>query len=175
MRRLSLVAGFAVLAAVAAGVLAAPAGAQSQTAQVTTPVFLYVDTVNGTRPANAKPRPIGCAQSNNFVRGEQVVFRSWGSEAQTQDILSTENVVYAYVKIPGQPNLKLNWGGHGRAGSQVWFWANAWNIPVDYPLGTLTARVVFKTEAGEFGTYDYTLNILPTLPGTKSASKSLRR
>ena len=129
-----------------------------------------VDTVNGTRPAGAKPRPIGCTQSNYFKRGEQVVFRSWGTEAQTQDILSSENVRYAYVKIPGQPNLKLNWGGHGVKGNQVWFWANAWNVPADYALGTLTARVVFKTESGTFGTFDYTLNIVPNLPGTTSKS-----
>ena len=98
-------------------------------------MFLYVDTVNGTRPAGAKPRPLGCTQTNYFARGEQVVFRVWGSEAATGDILSTENVKYAYVKIPGQPNMKLNWGAHGTAPNRVWFWTAAWIIPKDYPLG----------------------------------------
>ena len=35
--------------------------------------------------------------------------------------------------IAGQPDVKLNWGAHGTAGSQVFFWSNAWNIPADLP------------------------------------------
>jgi hypothetical protein len=71
-------------------------------------------------------------------------------------------VKYAYVKIPGQPNLKLNWGSHGAATNKVWFWANAWIIPADYPLGALTARIVFKTESNTFGFYDHEMTINPT-------------
>ena len=160
MKRLVLLLGAA---------LAMSAGAASPLrADTSTPpkldVFVYVDTVNGTRPAGAKARPVGCTQSNIFTRGEQAVFRTWGSEAATGDILSTENVKYAYVKIPGQPNIKLNWGAHGNTGAKVWFWTAAWNIPADYPLGTITARVVFKTEANHFGLVDYdvTVNPLPS-------------
>lgn len=124
-------------------------------------VFLYVDTVNGTRPAAAKPRPIGCTQTNVFKRGEQLVFRVWGSEAATGDVLSTENVKYAYVKIPGQPNLKLNWGAHGATTNRVWFWTAAFNIPTDYPLGTAQFQIVFKTESNKFGRIDYAAIINP--------------
>ena len=64
MRRLFLLLGtLAVL-----GALAAPAFAQ---VPEKLNVFLYVDTVNGTRPVGAKPRPIGCTQTNVFQRGEQ--------------------------------------------------------------------------------------------------------
>ena len=72
MRRLFLFLG----ALVVLGVLAAPALAQ---VPQKLNVFLYVDTVNGSRPVGAKPRPIGCTQTNVFQRGEQVVFRIWGS------------------------------------------------------------------------------------------------
>ena len=124
-------------------------------------VFLYADTVNGTRPAGAKPRPVGCTQTNTFKRGEQLVFRIWGSEASTGSILSTENVKYAYVKIPGQPFAGLNWGAHGATTNRVWFWTAAWNIPADFPLGTTTFRIVFKTEANKFGIYDHVVTITP--------------
>ena len=83
MRRLFLLLG----ALVVLGALAAPAFAQ---VPEKLNVFLYVDTVNGTRPVGAKPRPIGCTQTNVFQRGEQVVFRIWGSEADTGAVLSTE-------------------------------------------------------------------------------------
>lgn len=156
MRRLLLVLG----AAVVVGAMAVPALAQVPKVNV----FLYVDTVNGTRPVGAKPRPIGCTQTSVFKRGEQVVFRIWGTEAESGAVLSTENVKYAYVKIAGAPNLKLNWGPHGASTNRVWFWTTPWVIPADYPLGSLTARVVFKTEENKFGLYDYEMTINPNTP-----------
>ena len=157
MRRLFLLLG----AVAATGALAAPALALQGATPTTLNVFLYVDTVNGTRPVGVKPRPIGCTQTNNFKRGEQVVFRVWGTEAATGAVLSTENVKYAYAKIPGQPNIKLNWGAHGAQTNRVWFWTAAWVIPPDYPLGTADFRIVFKTEAGKFGQFDHSVTIVP--------------
>ena len=154
MRRLLLLLGLVAVL----GAVAAPAFAQVPKFNV----FLYVDTVAGTRPApGTPPRPVGCSQTNTFKRGEQVVFRIWGSVADTGEILSSANVKYAYVKTPGLPNLKLNWGAHGAASNRVWFWANAYLIPADYPLGNVTARIVFKTEENKFGLYDYDMTILP--------------
>jgi hypothetical protein len=150
-------------AAVVLSAIAAPALAQSNADPAKTNVFLYADTVNGTRPVGAKPRPTGCTLTNYFARGEQVVYRVWGSEATTGDILSAENVKYAYVKIPGLPNLKLNWGAHGAVGNRVWFWANAFIVPKGYPLGTVMTQIVFKTENNTFGRYDYELQIVPNL------------
>ena len=163
MRRLFLMLG----AAVALSAIAAPALAKSTVDPPKYDVFLYVDTVNGTRPSGAKPRPVGCTQTNYFARGEQVVFRSWGSEAAKGDILSSENVKYAYVKIPGQPNLKLNWGAHGAPTNRVWFWSNAWIVPKNYPLGTAATQIVFKTESNKFGRFDYELQIVPNLAKKK--------
>jgi hypothetical protein len=163
MRRLFLT--FGVVAVL--GALAAPALAQ---APDKLNVFLYVDTVNGSRPApGTERRPIGCTQWTNWKRGEQVVFRIWGSVADTGAILNTENVKYAYVSVPGQPNLKLNWGPHGAQTNRVWFWTTAWIVPADYPLGSLKARIVFKTEENKFGRYDYDMTIIPT------AAKKKRR
>jgi hypothetical protein len=155
MRRILVLLGMVV----AVGAVAVPALAQVPKLNM----FLYVDTVNGTRPApGTAPRPVGCSHTNTFKRGEQVVFRVWGSVAETGEILSSQNVKYAYVKTPGLPNLKLNWGGHGAVTNRVWFWANAYLVPADYPLGNVTARIVFKTEDNKFGLYDYDMVILPT-------------
>lgn len=167
MKRLMLVTGL-VVAACAAVV---PSLAQAADPPKKLDVLLYVDTVNGTRPVGAKPRPIGCTQSNNFTRGEQLVFRVWGTQAGTGDILSTENVKYAYVSVPGLPNLKMNWGAHGVASNRVWFWTSALIIPADYPLGDATARIVFKTEEDTFGIYEYAFTVVPALK-TASAKKA---
>jgi len=169
MKRLMLVIGLAV----AVGATLGPSLAQAADPPQTLAVMLYVDTVNGSRPAAAKPRPIGCTQTNNFTRGEQLVFRVWGTVAGTGDILSTENVKYAYVTFPGQPNLKLNWGAHGATSNRVWFWTAAVNIPVDFALGDATAKIVFKTEEDTFGKYDYAFTIVPVLKTASVKSKTL--
>jgi hypothetical protein len=124
-------------------------------------VTAYVDTVNGTRPAAAKPRPAGCTQTNVFKRGEQFVVRSWGTDVASGEVLSNDNVDSATASIPGQPALKLTWGPHGSAGSQVFFWSAPWNIPTDYALGDATLKVTYTTDAGKTGTFEYAFTIIP--------------
>ena len=124
-------------------------------------VSLYVDTVNGTRPANAAPRPIGCTQTNVFKRGEQLVIRAWGADLATGDILSTENIATATTSITGQPDVTMNWGAHGGATGKVYYWTAAWNIPTDFPLGQTNLHVVYKTDSGKTGVQDYPVVIIP--------------
>lgn len=124
-------------------------------------VGLYVDSVNGTRPAGTTPRPVGCTQTNVFKRGEQFVLRSWGSELATGDILSAENVDEATFTVPGTAPITLNWGAHGPASNRTWFWTNAWNIPTTFPLGDATIRITFKLDSGKVGAYDYVITIIP--------------
>jgi hypothetical protein len=138
----------------------APAAVTTATA-AKADVSLYVDSVNGTRPAAAAPRPVGCAQTNVYHRGEQFVLRAWGSDNASGAVLSTDNVDSAVVSIPGQPDLKLNWGAHGTAGSQVFFWTAPWNIPATFPLGDAVAKVTFKTDSGKVGTFNYGFTIIP--------------
>jgi hypothetical protein len=167
-----LVIGFAV----AASAIVIPAAAQAADPPKKLDVMLYVDTVNGSRPAaGTKPRPVSCTQTNTFVRGEQQVFRVWGTAAGSGEILATDNVNYAYVQVPGTPNLKLNWGAHGPATNRTWFWTAAWLIPKDAPLGESTAKIVFKTEEGAFGTYEFRYTVVPQLSTTakkKATTKS---
>jgi hypothetical protein len=123
---------------------------------------LYVDSVNGTRPAGAAPRPVGCTQTNVFRRGEQFVLRAWGLDLSTGNILSTENVDTATFTVPGvAAPITLNWGAHGAASNRVWFWTNAWNIPTDFPLGDVTIRVTFTLDSGKVAAYDYAITIIP--------------
>jgi hypothetical protein len=125
-------------------------------------VGLYVDSVNGTRPAGAAPRPTGCTQTNVYKRGEQFVVRAWGSNVATGDILTSDNVDTATVAFVGvAAPLTMNWGAHGAADNRVLFWTAAWNIPADYPLGDSVARVTFKTDDGKTGIFDYAFTVIP--------------
>ena len=122
---------------------------------------LYVDSVAGTRPVGVPARQIGCSQTNVYRRGEQLVVRAWGTDLNTSDVLSNDNVKEAHFSIAGQPDTVLNWGAHGTVGSQVFFWTNALIVPPTFPLGEATVHVVFTTESGKTGTYDYVINVIP--------------
>ena len=169
MRRPLLLLG--ILGTLVALVVAALA--EGATGPTKLDAFIYVDTVNGTRPVGAKPRPIGCTQSSVFTRGEQMVFRVWGTDSASGEILSTENVSEGYVTFPGMGNQKLNWGAHGPASNRVWFWTAAIILPADFPLGSGSARVVFKTDEGKTGTYDYQFTIVPALKAATKAKAKL--
>ena len=146
---------FAIGAAVGAGALAAltaPAFAQDPYPAAKVAVPVYADTVSSSR-GDVKLARV-CTQTNLFPRRARVVFRSWATDSATGKALTALEIRYAYVKIPGQPNIKLNWGSHGAVGNKVWFWTAAFDIPADYPLGVMAYRIVFKTETGKFGIFD---------------------
>ncbi len=139
----------------------APAGSAGAGQSGSLDLSLYVDSVNGSAPPGVAARPIGCTQTNVYKRGERTVIRTWGTDLTTGDVLSTDNVKEAHFSIAGQPNVVLAWGAHGATGAKVWFWTNFWIVPADFPLGETTVHVVFTTESGKTGTYDYVINIIP--------------
>lgn len=128
-------------------------------------IVLYGDTVNGSHPPNATPRPVGCTQTNVFKQGEQVVPRAFGYQLSDGTVLSMDNVATATVTIPGVADpINMNWGAHGPSGppaQKVWYWTTFWNIPVDYPLGDINVRMSFTTLDGKSGTLDYPITIIP--------------
>jgi hypothetical protein len=139
-------------------------GSVTPPAAVSTPTgtddtVVYADSVNGTRPSGAAPRPIGCTQTNIFKRGEQFVLRTWGFDLKTKTVLSLDNVTEAHFTVPGQPNVTLNWGSHGTA--KVYFWTNFWNIPTTFPLGDITVKVAYTLTTGGTATLDYPITIIP--------------
>jgi len=139
---------------VAVGALAAlavPASAQAPYPSPKVPIPVYADTVSSSR-GDVKLSRV-CTQTNLFPRKARVVFRAWAMSSTTGKPLTPLEIKYAYVKIPGQPNLALNWGAHGTAPNRVNFWSAAWAIPADYPLGVVPFRIVFKTEDGQFGIF----------------------
>jgi hypothetical protein len=141
-----------------------PATGTTPPAAVSTPtgtsdLVVYADSVNGTRPAGAAPRPIGCTQTNVFKRGEQFVLRTWGFDLKSGALFSLDNVTEAHFTVPGQPNVTLNWGTHGAA--RVFFWTNFWNIPTTFPLGDISVKISYSLTTGKVATLDYPITIIP--------------
>lgn len=135
-----------------------PAGSAGAGSGQSLDLALYVDTVNGSGPIGIAKRPIGCALTNVYKRGEQVVVRAWGSDLASGNLLTNDNVNAAHFSVPGAPDVPLAYGAHGA----VYFWAAAFNVPATYPLGQATVHVVFTTESGKTGSFDYVINVIPS-------------
>lgn len=103
-------------------------------------VFMYVDTVTG----GGSPKPsAGCAQTNLFQRGQVVVFRMYGINAAAGGVdLTSSNVAFAYVQVPGQASVKMAFGNHGTTS----YWTAAWTVPASYPLGEVDFSVHLTTD-----------------------------
>jgi hypothetical protein len=137
-----------------------PAASASTAPAAKSDLGIYVDTVNGTSPVGAAKRIVGCAQTNVFKRGEQVVIRIWGFDLKSGDTLSNDNVDTATATVPGLPApLTLGYGGHGTP--KVYFWSAPFIVPATFPLGDVTIHVAFKTVDGKSGTFDYPITIVP--------------
>jgi len=111
-------------------------------------VFVYADTV--TAPGNALGAGV---RTNYFARGASVVFRAFAGDTKTGRVLTDKDVKYFYVTIPGQPNLKLAFSKQGTATSSAWMWTGTWTVSADYPLGLVPFRVLVKTNAKRYGSF----------------------
>jgi hypothetical protein len=151
MKRL-LIAAAAVLgaAAFAATVLAAEAPPSWPPGKLQ--VFVAADTVTAPSSYGHVPAQIG-KQENFFPRTAGVMFRMYAVDLKTKKVLTAKDVKYAYVTIPGQPNLKLKYGKVGTAADAPELWTGVWSIPPDYPLGVVEFRVLVKTNAKRVGAF----------------------
>ena len=106
MKRILVILGAALVAA-ATSAMALAAEAPKETpfpAPATVGVFVAAQTVSVSSAS-------GGVLQNQFVRGSTVVFRIFAGETKTGLVLRPGTARYAYVKIPGQPNLKTSYRG----------------------------------------------------------------
>lgn len=150
VKRTVVILGVAVAAAaLSASALAAEAPKETPfPVPATEGLFVAGQTVN-TSSAN------GGILQNQFVRGATVVFRVFAGETKTGLVLRPGTVRYAYVKVPGQPNLRLTWSGPFAKSDPdaQWPWKASWTVPNDYPLGTVDFKVLVKSKSGKAGSF----------------------
>lgn len=157
----SVVAITAALASAAVVTSAASAGSPGQPAPIPTPVgvaqnpwpgkkfdvFFYVETVTANKGESVwgKAAPLGCTQTNYFVRGERAVWHITAVNTRTGNIITNADAKYAYLKVPGMENIGVTFTPHGRDPvTAPWTWTARWDIPLDYPLGLVPFQLVMK-------------------------------
>ena len=126
-------------AATALGQAAPPSWPPGGPAQV----FIWSDTVTADTGK----------QENFFSRLSTVVFRAYAVDLKTKAVITPVQAKYFYVKIPGQPNVKMTYGKQGTAKNAPYLWTGKWTIPTDYKLGVVDFSVLVHTKTRHHGVF----------------------
>jgi hypothetical protein len=129
----------AVFAATALGQAAPPSWPPGGPAQV----FIWSDTVTADTGK----------QENFFSRLSTVVFRAYAVDLKTKAVITPVQARYFYVKIPGQPNVKMTYGQQGTGKKAPYLWTGKWTIPTDYKLGVVDFTVLVHTKTRHHGVF----------------------
>lgn len=150
MRRTILILAVGITAAAVTAV----GGAQTPTetpfpSPKVVPYFVAAQTVTG--PGAAEGAGI---LLDFFPQGSTVVFRATAGATKTGKLLTADQSKYFYVKIPGQPNVKLTYKAPSKKTvGAPWTWSGSWTVPADYPTGVVAFKVLLKTKAGAYGSF----------------------
>ena len=139
MRTLTIVAAALVAAAAIAGPASSADPLPFPSAKAG-PVFIasHTTTTDGS-------------MSTWFLPGDKVVFRAFAIDTKSQKYLLAKDVRYFYVKIPGQPNVKLTYNASPATMANM-PWTGTWTVPSSF-TGQVDFRILIKTtlkHTGEF-------------------------
>lgn len=108
------------------------------------PVYMQVDTVTGSGGTGVLKPAVGCAQTNEFLVGQAVVFRmSAVNVAAGGTPLTAANTKSVVVNIPGGSPLTMSYGNHGTTA----FWSAGWHTTAATPLGVVNFTITLTTKA----------------------------
>jgi hypothetical protein len=87
-----------------------------------------------------------CVLDNRFMRGEGV---AWRVRVMLPDgqVADTKAVKSVQVVLGNGETLPLRYGGHGMPATDF-FWSTHWDIPMDFPTGSLGYKVIATMNDG---------------------------
>ena len=136
------------------------------------PFFFYVETLTSTGPSRYGFTPTQpCIQSGVFKRGMRMVVRfeildtSTGKRVTDRDAANMKLVLPHGEEIPGRWTIR---GSAGAMPDSAWMWDTSWDIPPDYPVGSLDYRIVITAKDGRAATFT------PPIQKAKTADTRVR-
>ncbi|MBI3979100.1 MAG: hypothetical protein HY331_13025 [Chloroflexi bacterium] len=118
--------------------------------------FIYMETLTADRPSvYGYIAPRGCQLTGAFKRGERMVFRFQVLDIQTGKMLTPNEAAGVKVRLPfvGDMDAEYKQRGEGSIPDAPWTWDYCWDVPPDYPLGTLDYSVVVSSKDGRSGVW----------------------
>lgn len=141
-----LAAGIAAVAVVTATALAVTPGETPFPSPTIASLFVTANTYTG--PGGAGGSDI---MTSRFPAGATVVFKVFAADAKTKQVLTGDDVRYAYIKVPDQPNVKLSYVAPTQTNGANF--TGTWTVPASYPLGIVQFTTRFQSKSKKYGNF----------------------
>ncbi len=137
--------------------------ATSTTAAATENLIVQADVVSGPLniPEDQAAERI-CVSQNRFARNSEIVWRTRIVDPVTGDQLDDTALDSVRVELADGQVLDMRYGDHPRDNPTDRFWTTSFDVPADYPTGTLGYEVVAVTDDGRTGSF-VPFNVAPSL------------
>jgi hypothetical protein len=124
---------------------------------------VQADTVSGPLniPGDQRASRV-CVQQSRFARSSEVVWRARVMDPVTGVQLDDAALASVQVRLADGQVLDMRFGPHPRDNPTDVFWTTAFDVPADYPTGTLGYEVVATGNDGRTGTFT-PFNVAPSL------------
>lgn len=120
------------------------------------PFFCYAEILTADRPSEyGYMAARGCVPSGEFRRGERVVFRFQILDRRTGDLITAEDAEEVVLRLPAGESVVADYKqrGEGKVSDAPWTWDACWDVPLDYPLGSIDYYFEISTKDGRHGTW----------------------
>jgi hypothetical protein len=124
---------------------------------------MFMETIAAAEPSDAGliASP-GCVTDSVYKRGMKLVFRFEVYDLDNKVRVTPGDGSTAIVHVPDGPDLSALFEprGGGPSANGPWTWVAVWQIPTDYPLGSVKYTVEVTTPDGRNATITP-----PSIPG----------
>jgi hypothetical protein len=136
------------------------------------PFFFYVETLTSTGPSKYGFTPTQpCIQSGVFKRGMRMVVRFEILDTSTGKRVTDKDGANIKLLLPHGEEIPGRWTIRGSAAAMpdsAWMWDTTWDIPPDYPVGSLDYRIAITAKDGRTATFT------PPIQKAKTADTRVR-
>ena len=155
----------------------APAAAQRPTIppsyyEPVGPFFFYVETLtSGNMSKYGYSASTPCVQSGVFKRGMRLIFRAEVLDVSTGKRVTDRDGASVTVRLQHGEEIPARFlprGGPAAVPGTAWMWDVFWEIPPDYPVGSMDYTIVVKTKDGRSSTF------VPPIQKTTASDTRLR-
>jgi hypothetical protein len=94
-----------------------------------------------------------CVNLSQFPRNSEVVWRARVIDPVTGEELGDDDLDSVEVNLGDGQTFEMRYGPHPRDNPTDFFWTTSWDIPADYPTGTVDWEVVASGSDGSTGSY----------------------
>jgi hypothetical protein len=141
-----LVVGIAAIAVVTTTALAVVPGQTPFPSPTIVSLFVSTNTVTG--PGSGLGEGVA---ANFYPRGSTVVFKVFAADAKSGKVLTAADVTYAYITIPGQPNVKLSYTAPTTKNGPNF--TGTWVVPTTYATGLVNFVTRFRSTTKTYGNF----------------------